>query len=86
MLFVCLTWWISREEQGRKTHRKKMIQVLNSLQKRAFCAATGAFKSSAASVLESETNTLPIEVQLNRTSMITANRIKASPLFLFEIT
>ena len=81
MLFACSTWWISNPVHGRKTHRKKMVQALNDLQKRALCAATGAFKSTAASVLEAETDTLPIDVQLDRTCMITANRIKASPLF-----
>jgi cytolysin (calcineurin-like family phosphatase) len=58
-----------------------MPMTLNTLQKRALCTATGAFKSTAAAVIEAETNTLPIDVQLNRTSMITANRIKSSPLF-----
>jgi hypothetical protein len=58
-----------------------MVQTLSALQKRALCAATGAFKSTAVAVLEAETDTLPIDVQLNRTSIITANRIKSSPLF-----
>jgi ribonuclease HI len=81
MLFACSTWWISNPVQGRKTHQKKMIQTLNALQKKALCVATGAFKSTAAAVIEAETNTLPIDVQLDRTCMITANRIKASPLY-----
>lgn len=43
------------------------------------CAATGAFRTTAAIVVEVETDTLLIQCQLQRTTLITANRIKISP-------
>ncbi len=82
MLYACSTWWISNPIQGKKTHRNKILQTLNALQKKALCVATGALRTTAAAVLEAETETLPIEVQLDQMSMITANRIKSSPMYL----
>jgi ribonuclease HI len=81
MLYACSTWWVTSPIQGRKTHRNKIIRALNALQKQALCTATGALKTTAAAVLEAETDTLPIRLQLDQHSMITANRIKASPLY-----
>jgi hypothetical protein len=81
MLYACSTWWVTSPIQGRKTHRNKIIRALNALQKQALCTATGALKTTAAAVLEAEMDTLPIRLQLDQQCMITANRIKASPLY-----
>lgn len=81
LTFACSTWWIIHPIRGRKTHQKKIITVLNQLQKDALCAATGALRTTAASVIEAETDTLPIRLRLDQISMISANRIKASPMY-----
>ena len=64
--FACSVWYIPQDCPGEKTRRKKMLAALSALQKRALCVATGVFKTAAVAVLEVETFTYPIELQLPR--------------------
>ena len=59
-----------------------MLQALNAPQKKALCACTGAFKSTALSVLEAETYTMPMEQLLLQISLLaTTVRILGSPFY-----
>jgi ribonuclease HI len=84
--FAASVWWTPDKVQGEKTRRTKMLQVLNRIQKKALCVATGAFKSTALSVLEAETFTLPMEQQLLRHASMAAVRLCGSPLIDHALT
>jgi hypothetical protein len=81
MLYACSTWYIPSEERGFKVRKKLVEEALSRLQKKALCIATGAFRTTALSVLEVETYTLPIPLQLLQISVKTALRIKGTPTF-----
>jgi ribonuclease HI len=81
MLYACSTWYTPSEERGFKTQKKRIEEALSRLQKKALCIATGAFRTTALSVLEVETYTLPIPLQLLQVSVNTALRIKGTPTF-----
>jgi hypothetical protein len=57
-------WYVSTTIKGKKTAKEKMIATLTALQTKALCVATGAFRTTAAAVLETETGFLPIKAQL----------------------
>jgi exonuclease III/ribonuclease HI len=81
MTYAASTWYILSEEYGFKTHKKRVEDTLSRLQKKALCLATGAFRTTALSVLEVDTYTLPIPLQLMQTTVNTALRIKGTPTF-----
>jgi hypothetical protein len=59
-----------------KTQKKYVEEALSQLQKKVLCIATGAFWTTALSVLEVEIYTLPVLLQLLQVSVNTALRIK----------
>lgn len=58
-----------------------MEEALSRLQKKTLCVATGALRTTALSVLEVETHTLPIPLQLLQGAVNTALSIKGTPTF-----
>jgi len=81
MLFASSVWYIPQDYTGEKTRRKQMLSKLGAIQKKALCVATGAFKTTALSVLEAETATPPVEYQLLQSSLMSAVRIIGTPIY-----
>jgi ribonuclease HI len=81
MLFASLVWYIPQDYTGEKTRRKQMLSKLGAIQKKALCIATGAFKTTALSVLEAETATPPMEFQLLQSALISTVRILGTPIY-----
>jgi hypothetical protein len=81
MLYACSVWYTPSETYGYKVHKKRVEETLSRLQKKALCVATGAFRTTALSVLEVETHTLPMPLQLLQQTVNTSLRIKGTPTF-----
>jgi ribonuclease HI len=81
MLYACSVWYTPSETYGYKVHKKRVEETLSRLQKKALCVATGAFRTTALSVLEVETYTLPMPLQLLQQTVNTSLRIKGTPTF-----
>ncbi|RFU25059.1 hypothetical protein B7463_g11279, partial [Scytalidium lignicola] len=65
---------------------KDMLKTLNALQKSALCVATGAFCTTALAALEKETYTMGIDQVLMKRSIMSTDRIMASPIYKTLIT
>lgn len=81
ILFASSVWYIPQDYPGEKTRRQQMLAKLGAIQKKALCVVTGAFKTTALSVLEAETAMPSIESQLLRSATTAAVRILGSPMY-----
>ena len=80
MTYACSVWYPT-EPKGVQRMHQKTLTALAAVQREALRVVTGAFRTVARGVLESETYTVPIKQRHERLSVNTAMRIRGTPLF-----
>lgn len=81
ILYAYSVWYTPSETYGYKVHKKRVEEKLSRLQKKALCVATGAFRTTALSVLEVETHILPIPLRILQQTVNATLRTKGTPTF-----
>lgn len=86
MTYACSVWMPPKETKGERTKYKKFIAKLTAMQKRALCVCTGAYKNTAAEIMEKETNTMPIHLLFRRIIAGSTIRVTDSNLYRYSQT
>lgn len=81
MTYGASIWFPQERAKGEKTRYKNFVARLTALQKRALCVCTGAYRNTAAEVLEKETNTLPIGHTFKKAIAGATVRITSSEIY-----
>lgn len=81
LAYASSTWFRNNPEHGHKKSTAEILRIIQGIQKDALKLATGAWKSTALSALEVETNTLPIDLYLQQRNENALHRIRGSPIY-----